>query len=517
MPRYTVARQLYGFPLAVIVGLSADEQLAAVRRDMQAYLWRASAGSLLLILVVVLLCSMSMRLAAARRRVIEAQLAHAERVEYIAYHDELTTLPNRSLFSKLLGQSINLANRYKRQLAVLFIDLDGFKYVNDTLGHEAGDQLLREVAARLKACLRDSDTVARLGGDEFVALLPEIDEEEYIAAVAQKLLSAIARPFVLSSQQFRITGSIGISLFPRDGVDEQSLTKNADIAMYQAKAEGKNNYQHYSDKLSTQSLQRLNLESSLRNALERNEFQLCYQCKRESGSGRITGMEALLRWQSTELGTVAPLHFIPIAEEIGLTVPIGRWVLKTACQQNIAWQKQGLPRLSMSVNLTARQFSDDALIDDLKSILADTGMDPHLLELEITENLLMRDIKKSLHRLTALRDMGIRIAIDDFGIGYGSLATLRQFPLDTIKIDRSLIRDFASVPENKNLAKAIIEMGKTLSLNVVAQGVETEEQADFLRNNACREIQGFYFSEAVAADALAELVEADTPQAANEA
>jgi EAL domain-containing protein (putative c-di-GMP-specific phosphodiesterase class I) len=228
-------------------------------------------------------------------------------------------------------------------------------------------------------------------------------------------------------------------------------------------------------------------------------------------------MEALLRWQNAELGTVAPMHFIPIAEEIGLTVPIGKWVLKTACRQNVAWQKQGLPRLSLSVNLTARQFSDDALVADLKAILADTGMDPHLLELEITENLLMRDIKKSLQCLTALRDMGIRIAIDDFGIGYGSLATLRQFPLDTIKIDRSLIRDFASVPENKNLAKAIIEMGKTLSLNVVAQGVETAEQADFLRQNACREIQGFYFSHAVAADELAQLVEADIPQAANEA
>ncbi len=508
VPRYTVARKLYGFPLAVIVGLSADEQLATARSDMRTYVWRASAVSLLLILVVALLGSLSLRLAATRQRVVEAQMAHAERVEYIAYHDELTTLPNRSLFSKLLDQNITLARRYKRQVAVLFIDLDGFKYVNDSLGHDAGDQLLREVAARLKACLRDSDTVARLGGDEFVALLPEVEADEFVSAVAQKILIAIARTFVLRNREFRVTGSIGISIYPRDGLDEQTLTKNADIAMYQAKAEGKNNYQYYTENLSTRSLERLSLESNLRNALERDEFQLFYQCKRESGSGRISGMEALLRWQNPALGTVAPMRFIPIAEELGFTVAIGKWVLRTACEQNAAWQKQGLPRMSMSVNLTARQFSDEKLLPDLKAILAETGMDAHLLELEITESVLMRDIERSLRILNALRKLGIRIAIDDFGIGYASLATLRQFPLDTIKIDRSLIRDFASVPENRNLAKAIIAMGKTLSLTVVAQGVETAEQADFLRDNACGEIQGFYFSKAVAPGEFAEMVEA---------
>ena len=367
MRRYTSARQLYEFPLAVIVGLSADEQLAATRRSLHTYLWRAAAGSLVLILIAIVLGRLSRQLALSRQRAVEEQIAHAARVEYLAYHDGLTALPNRSLFSKLLGQSISQAHRYDRQLAVLFLDLDRFKQINDTLGHEAGDQLLQEVATRLKACLRDSDTVARLGGDEFVVLLPELDVEKYAATVAQKILSAVARPFVLLGQEFRVTASIGISTYPQDGLDEQTLTKNADIAMYQAKEEGKNNFQFYSEKLNANSLERLTLESGLRHALERNEFQLHYQAKRDIRSGRITGMEALLRWQHPDLGTVAPMQFIPVAEETGLIVPIGKWVLKTACLQNVAWQSEGLPHLSMAVNLTARQFSDEGLLPDLTS------------------------------------------------------------------------------------------------------------------------------------------------------
>jgi diguanylate cyclase (GGDEF)-like protein len=390
---------------------------------------------------------------------------------------------------------------------VLFLDLDRFKYINDTLGHEAGDQLLQEVARRLKGCLRDSDTVARLGGDEFVVLLPQLPDETHVTAVAHKILSAIARPFVLLGQEFRVTTSIGISTYPADGLDEQALMKNADIAMYKAKEEGKNQFQFYSESLNVQSLERLTLESSLRSALERNEFQLYYQAKRDMRSGQITGMEALLRWQHPDLGTVAPMKFIPIAEETGLIVPIGKWVLRTACLQNVAWQNRGLPRLSMAVNLAARQFSDDALLPDLASILESTGMDARLLELEIHESLLMHDVERALRVLTALRDMGVKIAIDDFGIGYASLSALKRFPLDTIKIDRSFIRDLAGVGEDKALTEAIIAMGRTLSLTVVAQGVETRAQVDFLRAHACDELQGFYYNRPVPADQFAKLLQ----------
>jgi diguanylate cyclase (GGDEF)-like protein len=506
LQRYTSAIQLYDFPLAVIVGLSADERLEATRRDTRIYLWRAAAASLLLVIVVAMLSRLSRQLALSRLRAVEEQIAHAQRVEYLAYHDGLTRLPNRSLFSKVLTQNIKQADRHKTQVAVLFLDLDRFKHINDTLGHEAGDQLLEEVATRLKACLRESDTVARLGGDEFVALLSDLGEARHVANVAQKILSAIARPFVLLGHEFRVTASLGISIYPQDGLDEQTLTKNADIAMYQAKDDGKNNFRFYSKELNANSLERLTLESGLRHALEQSEFQLHYQTKQDIRSGKITGMEALLRWQHPDLGTVAPMQFIPIAEETGLIVPIGIWVLRTACLQNVAWQKQGLPHLSMAVNLSPRQFHDERLIAHLTAILADTGMDAHLLELEINESLLMRDVEKTLRILTQLRDMGIRVAIDDFGTGYSSLATLKRFPVDTIKIDRSLIRDVGRVADDMDLTEAIVAMGRTLSLTVVAQGIETKEQADFIRRNACDEFQGFYFNRPLPAEQIAELL-----------
>lgn len=504
--RYTSARQLYDFPLAVIVGLSEDEQLAVPRQNMHAYLWRATAASVLLILIVAILGRMSRQLALSRLRAAEQQVAHAARVEYLAYHDGLTTLPNRSLFSKLLGHSINQALRYNRQLAVLFFDLDHFKNINDTLGHEAGDQLLQEVATRVKACLRDSDTVARMGGDEFVVLLPELDEAKYVVTVAQKILSAVARSVILQGQEFRVTASIGISIYPQDGLDEQTLQRNADTAMYQVKEEGRNNFQFYSEKLNTNSLERLALESSLLHALERNEFQLHYQAKRNIVSDRITGIEALLRWQHPDLGTVLPIKFIPIAEETGLIVPIGKWVLRTACLQSVAWQNQGLPHLGMAVNLTARQFYDEDLLAVLTAILADTGMNAHLLELEITEDLLMHDVEKALRILNGLTDIGIRIVIDNFGIGYSSLSTLKHFPIDAIKIDRSFIRDITSGAESRGQAEAIIAMGRTLGQTIVAQGVETKAQADFLRQNDCDEFQGIYLNKPVPADQIAELL-----------
>jgi diguanylate cyclase (GGDEF)-like protein len=509
--RYTGAQQLYEFPLAVIAGLSEEEQLAGTRHDARLYLWRAVTGSALLIALMSVLGRMSWQVARGRVREDQANLAHAQRVEYLAYHDGLTALPNRSLFNKLLSQAISQAHRYHRQLAVAFIDLDRFKQINDTLGHEAGDQLLREVANRLRECVRDSDTVARLGGDEFVVLLAEIGEQQVAATVAQKIIAIIARPFLLLGQEFRVTASIGISIFPKDGLDEQTLTKNADIAMYQAKEDGKNNFHFYSEKLNSNSLERLSLESSLRHALERGEFQLYYQAKRDIANSQITGMEALLRWQHPDLGLVTSQQFIPVAEETGLIVPIGNWVLHTACLQNMAWQKQGLPRLKIAVNLTARQFTDEHLVREIRSALDAAGMDASLLEIELHESSLIQNIEKTLHILRRLKAMGVRIAIDDFGTGYSSLATLQQFPLDTIKIDRSYIRDLATQDDDSQLTKAIIAMGKSLSLTVVAQGVETKEQADFLRAHACDEIQGFYFSKPMSAPQFTALLQAQKP------
>ncbi|MBK7903392.1 MAG: EAL domain-containing protein [Proteobacteria bacterium] len=506
--RYTGTQRLYGAPLTVVVGLSQAEQLAETSASARTYLWRAAAATVVLLLVVALLWRMMRQLARARREAVTSEIAHARQVEHLAFHDGLTGLPNRSLFSRMLQQGVQMARRNNRLLAVLFLDLDRFKHINDTLGHEAGDQLLQEVAARLKSCLRDSDSVARLGGDEFVVVLPELADDVYAATVAQKIISAISRPFTLKGLEFRVTGSVGISIHPQDGLDEETLTKNADIAMYKAKAEGKNTFQFYSDTFNAESLERLTLESSLRRALENNEFEIHYQAKSDLKTGQITGMEALLRWQHPDLGTVAPMRFIPVAEQTGLIVPIGRWVLKTVCLQNLAWQKEGLSRLHIAVNLSELQFFDEHLLHDVETILESTGMEADLLEFEITEGMLMRDVQRTLRVLTALKKLGVRIAVDDFGLGYTTLASLRQFPIDTIKIDRSLIRGVTHVADDQALTEAIIAMGKSLSMTVVAQGVENTAQAKILREDACDEIQGFYFDRPVPAAQFAQMLRA---------
>lgn len=506
--RYTVGHQLAGFPVAVIVGLSEEERLAPSRNARLRYVWWASAGSAVALVILAVLGWMSRELAMGRRRIVAEHVAHGERVEHMAYHDRLTGLPNRSLFSNLLAASIGLAHRNGRRLAVLFLDLDGFKHVNDTLGHEAGDQMLQEVASRLKGCLRESDTVARVGGDEFVALLPDLEDETYVAAVARKVIEGIAGRFVIRGREFRVTASVGISLYPEDGADEEALMKCADTAMYHAKAGGKNGFQFYSARLNAASQERLVLEAGLRHALERNELQLHYHARRDIGSERITGLEALLRWRHHEMGDVSPARFIPVAEETGLIVPIGKWALRTACRQGVAWQHAGLPRLTMAVNLAARQFHDENLVRDLAEILAETGMDARLLELEISESLLLRDVQRALAIVAGLKALGVRIAIDDFGMGYLSLAALRQFPLDTIKIHRPFIRDIAGAPEDTAVARAIIAMARSMSPTVVAQGVETPEQAELLRRNPCVELQGFLFDRPVPADHIAQLLRA---------
>ncbi|CAM3397087.1 Phytochrome-like protein cph2 [Halomonas lysinitropha] len=504
--RYTIARKLYDFPLAIVVGLSEAERLAPVARKERTYFWRAGTASALLIAVMALLGRLSWQLHKARARVLEERVAHAREVEYLAYHDNLTGLPNRALFSRLLSQGMQYARRYEKRMALLFLDLDRFKVINDSLGHDAGDELLQEMGRRLCEATRESDVVARLGGDEFVIILPEIIEGTQVAPVAEKVLAAVGRPFMLAGQEFRVTVSIGIALFPEDGEDEQTLTKNADIAMYHAKEEGKNNFQFYSEKLNTDSLERLTLESSMRRALVNQEFRLFYQSKQDMITGRITGMEALLRWQHPDLGLIPPMQFIPLAEENSLIVPIGRWVLHTACRQNVAWQKEGFPALSMAVNLSMRQFLDEHLIKDIKDALQETGMAPELLELEITESMIMHDMQRTIGILHELKKMGVRIAIDDFGTGYSSLSKLKEFPLDTIKIDSSFIGDIARCAEDRSLTEAIIELGKSLSLIVVAEGVESEEQVDYLRAHSCDQFQGFYINKPMPAAEFAAAV-----------
>src|SRR6185295_628750 len=434
-----------------------------------------------------------------------------EKIQYLATHDGLTGLPNRVMFTELLSLATETARRYKREFAVLFVDLDRFKVINDTLGHEAGDVLLREIAARLKDCVRASDVVARLGGDEFVVLLQEVNSETQVGQIARSILSAVMKPVVILGHECRVTASIGICMNPQ-GQDEQAIMKYADMAMYLAKEEGKNNYQFYTDDMKAHSIERLTLETNLRRALENKEFTLHYQAKVDFRSGGITGVEALLRWHTPELGSVSPAQFIPLAEETGLIVAIGKWVLREACMQNMRWQSEGLPALRMSVNLSMRQMNDDDLIEEIETVLLDTGMPPHLLELEVTESTIMQNSERAVMVLTAIKALGVRLAIDDFGTGYSSLAHLKRFPIDTLKVDRSFIREVPRDAEDRAITEAIIAMGKTLSLTVVAEGVETPEQQAFLRERACDEMQGYYFSMPVTSAEFAALYRAYRPQ-----
>ncbi len=442
---------------------------------------------------------------------------HAEeRIQYLATHDVLTGLPNRMMFSQLLNQAIESSRRHERQFAILFIDLDRFKIINDTMGHDAGDELLTEMAKRFRQSLRAvdvvgrpqerNDVVGRLGGDEFIILIEEITDLSQVKVVAQRVLSTAMKPMIILGEECRVTASIGISVYPGDGEDELTLLKKADMAMYFAKEEGKNNVQFYSQNTQSQAFERLSIETNLRKALERNELYLEYQAKMDLKTGAITGVEALLRWKNSILGSVTPTQFIPVAEETGLIVPIGRWVMKTACAQNVAWQSQGLPPVRVAVNLSLRQLMDDKLLEDIKAALDDSGMPSNLLELEITESMVMYKPDHLIEVLTKIKNMGVRLALDDFGTGYSSLAQIKQFPIDTLKVDRSFIRNLSQNSEDKAIIEAIIAMGKTLSLNVVAEGVETMSQDEFLREHVCDEMQGFYFSKPVAPEQFADLL-----------
>jgi len=427
------------------------------------------------------------------RRIINE--SHAEKhINRLAFQDTLTELPNRRLFIEDLKRKIATAHHNNTRLALLFLDLDGFKIINDTLGHDAGDLLLQAVAQRLGDLVRTDDMVARLGGDEFTILLEGVSRSQDAAGVAEKILEDLSRPFTLNDKEVFVTGSIGISLYPSDGNDIGSLIKNADTAMYRAKEHGRNNYQFYTADMGAKALERLVLESHLRKALERNEFTLHYQPQIELQTGDITGFEALLRWDHPELGLVSPGEFIPLLEETGLIVRVGEWVLRAACEQNKLWHNAGLGPFRMSVNLSGRQLGESNLAGSVAGILERIGLDPTLLELEITESAIMSNTQMAGETLDALHAKGISLAVDDFGTGYSSLSYLKRFPINTLKIDRSFVRDVPGDADDVELVKTIIAMAHSLKLEVIAEGVEHTDQLIFLRDQGCMVMQGFLFS-----------------------
>ncbi len=429
-----------------------------------------------------------------------------QRLHYLASHDSLTGLPNRAFLTERLTHALNLAQRHGHRVALLFLDLDRFKHVNDTVGHEAGDQLLQTVTARLSACIRETDTLARLGGDEFVVLVEVFDDATYLTGLAERMLAAIAEPFHLRGYEYYLGVSIGISVYPDDGEEGSTLLRCADSAMYAAKEGGRNNFQFYTQELNARSQQRYHMEKNLRQAIANGQFVLYYQPKLALESGRIVGAEALLRWRHPDIGLIAPDEFIPIAEETGLIVPLGRWALAQACRNTAAWRAQLAPDLRIAVNLSPRQFQDEGLIDALRQILQDSGMPPAALELEITESLLIGDNDKLMPMFAALTGLGVTFSLDDFGTGYSSLSYLQRFPISNLKIDRSFIQ---GIPDNRDsvaLTQTIIAMAHSLSLSVIGEGVESSAQMHFLKQAGCTEIQGNFFSPPVAAEEFTRLL-----------
>jgi diguanylate cyclase (GGDEF)-like protein/PAS domain S-box-containing protein len=443
---------------------------------------------------------------------ISDRKAAEERIHYLAHYDELTGLPNRTLLLERLNQTIDLSNRHQWPLAVLFIGLDRFKLVNDALGHEGGNEVLRIAARRMRSCLREIDTVARIGGDEFVVVLAGDGLREGCPSRVTKLiLDAFAEPIVVGDNELFVTCSIGAAVYPRDGSDPNELLKNAWTEMYQAKTQGRNTLHIYSSYYLDRDPERLPLEAAMRRALQRGEFQVHFQPQVELRSGKIHGVEALLRWQQPDKGMLSPVRFIPIAEETGLILPIGEWVLHAACMQRRTWLEQGLDLDRVSVNLSARQFRQPDLPRRVSRVLHETGVEPQHLELELTESILMQDVETAIRTMAELKDLGIRISLDDFGTGYSSLSYLKRFPIDTLKIDQSFVRELTFDPTSAAIAEAIISMAHSLHLTVIAEGVETEGQLAMLRERGCDEIQGFLFCKPLPAEEITELLH-ETPR-----
>ena len=480
-------------PIIVLTG-NDDHALAllAVKAGAQDFLFKGKLDRELLI--------RSMQYSIERKR-------YQEQLEHQANYDVLTGLPNRNLLHDRLKRAV-FAQRDARPIAVVFIDLDHFKFINDSLGHTQGDKLLAIIAERLASIVREGDTVARLGGDEFVLVLNDQNKEDVIFRAMQRVLNKVSEPMTIDGQELYITCSAGVSLYPADAPDVETLLKNADVAMYRAKEHGRNNFQFYTPEMNDLANERLALEHSLRRALERNELLLHYQPKVNLETGRIVGAEALLRWQHPEWGLIAPERFIPIAEETGLIVQIGAWVIRTACNQARLWQDAGLPPVIMSVNLSARQFRQESFVKVVTQILHETGLKPEQLEMELTESMLMHNANAAISILAGLKSIGVRLSLEDFGTGYSSLSYLSRLPIDTLKIDRSFVQHIGDQDECDNgiLAQAIISLGHSLNLTVIAEGVETGEQLKFLKAHQCDEVQGFYFCKPTVAGEFAKML-----------
>jgi diguanylate cyclase (GGDEF)-like protein/PAS domain S-box-containing protein len=434
---------------------------------------------------------------------VNKQMAH---LAHSAEHDPLTGLPNRLYLCDRINQAIALAHRHSGKVAVLFLDLDGFKHINDSLGHSVGDKLLRSVAKRLLACVRSPDTVCRNGGDEFIIVLQEMEEPNQAAITARRVLKAVADPHRTGEHDLHVTASVGVSVYPDDGSDAETLIKNSDTAMYQAKESGRKTYQFFTPEMNVSAVERQSIEEDLRHALEHHEFELHYQPIINVKTGAMVGAEALIRWNHPTRGLLFPGTFISVAEETGLILPIGAWVMSEACRQAQSWKDAGLSTGSMAVNVSAIQFRDENFLEDLFSILRETGLDPHSLELEVTESVLMKNAEVTASTLKAVRDIGIRVSVDDFGTGYSSLSYLRKFPLDVLKIDQSFLHKIHVAPDDMIIVSAIIAMGRAIGLRVVAEGVETAEELAFLKANDCDDAQGYYFSRPVPADEFVKLL-----------
>ena len=479
-------------PIVVLTGKESDElAMQVVQLGAQDYLVKGRGDGYLI--------SRSLRYAIERKR-IERGLS------FLTQYDGLTGLANRVLFRERLSRALIRAHRNEKLVALMFIDLDRFKNVNDTLGHDAGDQLLVEIGGRLKDILREGDTIARLGGDEFTVILEDIEKAEDAAIIARKILDIMKAAVSLDGHDVFVTPSIGITIYPLDDTSEDILLRNADTAMYRAKEQGRNGFQFYTTGMNTRTVERLELESKLRKALDNDEFLLYYQPKIDLGNGQLIGAEALIRWQHPELGMVSPADFIPLAEETGLIVPIGEWVIKTACAEAGNWERQGFHSLRTAVNLSARQFSEVDIVRLIIEAVISSSISPLNLEVEITESMLMEDTDISNAKLKELKGHGIHVSVDDFGTGYSSLSYLKRFHIDTLKIDQSFVRDITYDPDDAAIASAIIALGKNLRLNVVAEGVETEEQLKFLQAHGCSQAQGYYFSRPLCAKDFIELL-----------
>jgi len=442
---------------------------------------------------------------------ISEQRRAEESIRQLAYYDSITGLPNRDLFKEHLSMALHHAGRNNEKVAVMFLDLDKFKRVNDSLGHEAGDKLLKTISERLSESVRSSDlaardvgemgmSLARLGGDEFTVMLSGLHDVKHVELVAQRVLNRIAEPMMLSGNRVSVSSSIGIAIYPEDGEDIDTLLKNADAAMYEVKSQGRNAICFYDDALRKQSYHRVQLESELHEAIEQDQLVLFYQPKVDAVTCEVLAFEALIRWIHPERGMISPMDFIPVAEESGLIIPMGKWVIEAACRQHQAWRKAGYPAVSISVNLSAHQFADKGLLDAIRAILKATEMSAQYLEFEITETVLMRDADTALAILNAMKEMGLKVSIDDFGTGYSSISYLKHFPADVLKIDRAFVKDLPDDEQDATITNAIILLAKALNLGIVAEGVETKAQLEWLRDKGCDQIQGYLFSPPVPAD-----------------